>query len=128
MKLTELLACTAILAVTAAVLFESLADFTRNRRSVLAAAKKAQVLLEKDSILREKIRNISFPYWKNSDKIFAAESEKFLLREKKSGTEILSVKKISHRNHESEEIEVEWQYDGKLYVTREYIRQRIIND
>ena len=82
--------------------------------------------------IREEIKKLEIPYWKNFDKEF--EKEKILLEERlrilggSKGFEITDVSSVYDRKRKSEGIKVEWKFCGKEYTCQEFIKQRIVDE
>jgi hypothetical protein len=128
MKLTEVLASVAIFLI-ASVAF--MGTFTNVRRCVKKSqdsAKKVSSLLTSDSLLRKQIRMMDIPYWKCFSREYEVEKEKLLLFAAENGIGVRSVASVYDAEHGAEGIEVEWIFDGKSIVTREYISQRILDE
>jgi hypothetical protein len=132
MKLTELIVAIAIFLIACAVFNASLINV---RRSVVRSedfSKSAVILLDTDALIREEIKKLEIPYWKNFDKEF--EKEKILLEERlrilggSKGFEITDVSSVYDRKRKSEGIKVEWKFCGKEYTCQEFIKQRIVDE
>ena len=132
MKLSEVVVAVAIFLMACAVFSASLINVRRGVDRSEAFSKNAVVLLDVDTLIRKEIKKINVPYWKSFDREF--EKEKILLEEnlknigKEKGFEVESVSSVYDRKRHSEGIKVEWKIYGRKYASREFIKQRIVNE
>lgn len=127
MNLTELLASLAIFLTASSAFTGSLISVKQNIERSVKKSESAVLLLETDSALRKKIRNIDVPYWKNFDSAFKPIKERLELFCAEKGIEAVSVSSVYDKKLKTEGIKIEWMHDGNKYETQEFIKQRIVN-
>lgn len=128
MKLTEILLCIAIFFIASTIFMESLINVERNVSKSEQALKTMSSVLATDMLLRQKMRMIDIPYWKRFRNEYEQEKEKLLIFAAENNIKLVSVSPIYDEKYKAEGIRIEWVYDGKDYVTQEYIKQRIIDE
>lgn len=127
MNLTEILASLAIFLTASSAFTGSLISVKQNIERSVKKSESAVLLLETDSALRKKIRNIDVPYWKNFDSAFKPIKERLELFCAEKGIEAVSVSSVYDKKLKTEGIKIEWMHDGNKYETQEFIKQRIVN-
>lgn len=128
MKLTELIICTAIFVLSCSLFLSSLISVRRLAQNTGFVIRKNAGLIAEDFLLREELQDIKVPYWKT----LKSEKEKIFERIKLYGdereAEIKKIEIIYDPDHNCEGVSVLWTLDGKDYITREFIKQRIIDE
>lgn len=131
MKLTELISAVAVLLIAGAVFTGSFINVRRVCAKIENFSGKAVLLSDSDALIRKEIKKIKILYWKNFENEF--QKQKNILEErlekmgKERGFEISDISAVYDEKHNAEGIKISWTINGKEYISREYIKQRIIN-
>ena len=128
MRLTEILVCMAI-SVTASLAF--MGSLINVRRSVTESEKAScgvSAVLDTDILLRREMRKADIPYWKNFRREYEKEKERLFLFASENGIDVLEISPVYDEKSGAEGIEIEWARGAVSAVTREYIRQRIVDE
>ena len=128
MKLTEAIVCVAIFLISVTIFLSSLINIRQNINSSTKASVSAISLIHIDYTLRKEIQEIKIPYWKNFNKSFISSAENLRIEGQSQDIKITSVSPAYDVKHKAEGINIEWEMDGKKYITTEYIKQRIIDE
>lgn len=128
MRLTEVLICIILFSIIATA---SSMALIAGYKSISKAEENTHItgtVLDADRFLRSTVKEIKVPYWKSlegqkeniEEVIFHAASEK--------GIKVKSVSFVYEKDRNAELINLEWEINGRDYVTREYIRQRVFDE
>lgn len=128
MKLTEILVSIMIFLISTTAFLGVFANFQRISKKTSMVTETASAVITADYLLRREIQEIKIPYWRNFHKASNSLIEKISNLNKDLGIEIVDVKAFYEKSHAAEGIQVDWNLNGKNYVTREYIRQRITDE
>ena len=128
MKLTELIVCIAFFLVFSCVFFQSFLAVNGNVRSVKNICMQGAEAVSFDAFLRNEVRKMKIPYWKNFENCAFSYSEKIWLCASEKNAEIKGVVPVIDKKKGCEGFLIEWSLNGRTYVTREVIKQRIVDE
>ena len=128
MKFTEILVCMIIFLLASAIFLETLVIIRKDSSSVIIKTETAKKIITADSFLRKSITDRKIPYWNNlTNECFEIE-EQLEQSSDSIGIKILSVHPIHDEQTNLEGICIEWNNGHKNYITKQYIRQRILDE
>lgn len=128
MRLSELLISLALFLLASALFTSSFVNLKSSSSATESALLTNAATINTDSLLRNEIRQIEIPYWKNFEKEYEIQKEKLFQFALQKNIEILSVSTVYDKAHNSEGIRIEWKKGNKIFVTQEFISQRIVNE
>lgn len=127
MKLTEVFICILIFVLSIATLLSTLTNINQKTVNIHSYEMKVNYVMKTDLRLRDEIRSISTCYWKNFNNE-VKEKVLYLSSLQIDDVQIQSVKVIDDKVKKIQGIEIVWSYKNKEYVTREFIKIRLIDE
>ena len=128
MKLTEIVVCIAIFLLSSTVFLSSYVNMRKTSSSIITQTKNTDSIISKDMLIRNELQKIKSPYWKNIESLKDSYEEALIIALENQKVTILNVSTVYEEKHNAEGICVEWEYNGKKHLTKEFIKQRIIDD
>ena len=127
MKLTEVFICILIFVLSIATLLSTLTNINQKTVNIHSYEMKVNYVMKTDLRLRDEIRSISTCYWKNFNNE-VKEKVLYLSSLQIDDVQIQSVKVIDDKVKKIQGIEIVWSYKNKEYVTREFIKIRLVDE
>lgn len=128
MRLTEVIVCMFVFLMGIAAFMGAFVSVQRSSKRAALISEHASGVATTDFLLRREIQDVRIPYWKNFHKGAEAAMEKIRRFCAETGIEITGICPVYDKSCDMEGLQVEWKFNGKEYVTREYIRQRIADE
>lgn len=127
MKLTEVLISIAVFLIVTVVLTASLINVRRSIAKTEHYSESLMTVMNKDMFVRKTINEIRIPYWKNFDSVFDEIKKNLEIEFNQQGIHVMSVSTVYDKRNNAEGIRVEWKYNNKVYISQEFIKQRLVN-
>ena len=127
MKLTEILICIVIFLIVSVVCLESYTNLRSKTDSINKLNISTDVLMKNDSLIRKEIKSVELCYWKCFDNEVKDDLIRMQHLKLQGGANVTSVRKIYDNKIKEYGIQIEWDLNGKKYVTQEYIKPGFIN-
>lgn len=132
MRLSELVIAISIFIISSSIFGASFITIRKNILRYEDFSKQSVALLESDDLIRNEIKKIKIPYWKNFEKEAKNQKpsleEHLQILERERGIKIKEITFVYEKKHNADGIKVEWEKDGKKYTSQEFIKQRIVNE
>ena len=128
MKFTEILVCMIIFLLASAIFVEALVITRKGSSVIITKTQTAENIITVDSFLRKTITDRKIPYWNNLTNECIKIEEQLEQSSDSIGIQILSVHPVHNEQTNLEGICIEWNNGHKNYVTKQYIRQRILDE
>ena len=127
MKLTEIIISIAIFLIVSIVCLETYTNVLSKSDSIKRLIGSTDVVLKNDALIRKEIKSVDLCYWKNFDNEVRDDLARLQFLQLKGGASISSVRKIYDKKVNEYGIRIEWNLNGKEYVTQEFIKPGFIN-
>lgn len=127
MKLTEILICTLIFLIVSMVCLETFTNVRSKVDGIKRSNVSTDIVMKNDVLIRKEIKSVDLCYWKNFDNEVQDDLERMQLFKLKGGAKVVSARKIYSNKVNEYGIRIEWDLDGKKYITQEYIKPGFIN-
>ncbi len=127
MKLTEIIISIVIFLIVTVVCLESYTNVLSKTDSIKRLIGATDVVLKNDALIRKEIKSVDLCYWKNFDNEVKDDLARLQFLHLKGSARVASVRTIYDKKINEYGIRVEWNFDGKEYVTQEYIKPGFIN-
>ena len=85
------------------------------------------IVMKNDALIRKEIKAVDLCYWKNFDNEIKDDIVRLQLLKLKGEANVTSVRKIYDNKTKKYGIRIEWNLNGKKYITQEYIKPGFIN-
>ena len=125
MRISEVLISILIFCLTSICFLQVLPFFSKGEEKTKTGIKDSILILENDEKIRNEIRKIEIPYWKNTDNVY----QSYILGSKNNltleGAEILSVEALKNKGR-VEGLKVLWIYKNKKIETEERFSSRTV--
>lgn len=125
MRISEVLISILIFCLTSICFLQVLPFFSKGEEKTKTGIKDSILILENDEKIRNEIRKIEIPYWKNTDNVY----QSYILGSKNNltleGAEILSVEALKNKGR-TEGLKVLWIYKNKKIETEERFSSRTV--
>ena len=125
MRISEVLISILIFCLTSICFLQVLPFFSKEEEKTKTGIKDSILILENDEKIRNEIRKIEIPYWKNTDNVY----QSYILGIKNNltleGAEILSVEALKNKGR-VEGLKVLWIYKNKKIETEERFSSRTV--
>lgn len=125
MRISEVLISILIFCLTSICFLQVLPFFSKGEEKTKTGIKDCILILENDEKIRNEIRKIEIPYWKNTDNVY----QSYILGIKNNltleGAEILSVEALKNKGR-TEGLKVLWIYKNKKIETEERFSSRTV--
>ncbi len=125
MRISEVLISILIFCLTSICFLQVLPFFSKGEEKTKTGIKDSILILENDEKIRNEIRKIEIPYWKNTDNVY----QSYILGIKNNltleGAEILSVEALKNKGR-VEGLKVLWIYKNKKIETEERFSSRTV--
>lgn len=128
MKLTEIVVCTMIFLISATAFMGAFVNVQKSSKRTALVSASVSTAAKTDFLIRKEIQDVKIPYWKNVHKGAESVMEKIRRFGAEAGIEITDIYPVYEKTYDMEGFQVEWNSNGKKYVTREYLRQRIADE
>lgn len=127
MKLTEILICTLIFLIVSMVSLEAYTNVRSKTDSIKRLNVSTDIVMKNDALIRKEIKAVDLCYWKNFDNEIKDDIARLQLLKLKGEANITSVRKIYDNKTKKYGIRIEWNLNGKTYITQEFIKSGFIN-
>lgn len=127
MKLTEILICTVIFLIVSMICLESYTNVSSKADNIKRSNASTDIVMKNDALIRKEIKAVNLCYWKNFDNEVKDDLERMQLLKLKGGAKVISASKIYSNKVNEYGIRIEWNLNGKKYITQEYIKPGFIN-
>ncbi|MCQ2554676.1 MAG: hypothetical protein MJ171_03375 [Clostridia bacterium] len=128
MRLTEVLACVVLLVISAGVAGGALIAGQKGSLRLEGNTRVLMSVLDTDLFLRNEASLIDVPYFESLEGKRKDIEELFKEKCRDKGIEVKSLSFEYKKETKTELVKIEWELNGRDYVTREYIRQRVFDD
>lgn len=128
MRLTEVLVCVVLLMISAGVAGGALIAGQKGSLRLEGNTRVLMSVLDADLFLRTEASLIDVPYFESLEGKKKDIEELFKEKCRDKGIEVKTLSFEYKKETKTELVKIEWELNGRDYVTREYIRQRIFDD
>ena len=128
MRLTEVLVCVVLLMISAGVAGGALIAGQKESLRLEANTRVLMSVLDADLFLRNEASLIDVPYFESLEGKRKDIEELFKEKCRDKGIEVKTLSFEYKKETKTELVKIEWELNGRDYITREYIRQRIFDD
>ena len=128
MRLTEVLVCVVLLMISAGVAGGALIAGQKESLRLEANTRVLMSVLDADLFLRNEASLIDVPYFESLEGKKKDIEELFKEKCRDKGIEVKTLSFEYKKETKTELVKIEWELNGRDYITREYIRQRIFDD
>lgn len=128
MRLTEVLVCVVLLMISAGVAGGALIAGQKGSLRLEGNTRVLMSVLDADLFLRNEASLIDVPYFESLEGKKKDIEELFKEKCRDKGIEVKTLSFEYKKETKTELVKIEWELNGRDYVTREYIRQRIFDD
>lgn len=128
MRLTEVLVCVVLLMISAGVAGGALIAGQKGSLRLEGNTRVLMSVLDADLFLRNEASLINVPYFESLEGKRKDIEELFKEKCRDKGIEVKTLSFEYKKETKTELVKIEWELNGRDYVTREYIRQRIFDD
>lgn len=128
MRLTEVLVCVVLLMISAGVAGRALIAGQKGSLRLEGNTRVLMSVLDADLFLRNKASLIDVPYFESLEGKRKDIEELFKEKCRDKGIEVKTLSFEYKKETKTELVKIEWELNGRDYVTREYIRQRVFDD
>lgn len=128
MRLTEVLVCVVLLMISAGVAGRALIAGQKGSLRLEGNTRVLMSVLDADLFLRNEASLIDVPYFESLEGKRKDIEELFKEKCRDKGIEVKTLSFEYKKKTKTELVKIEWELNGRDYVTREYIRQRVFDD
>lgn len=128
MRLSELLVCISLLMISVGVISGALIQGNKGILKTEINSRNVIAEIDADLFLRSKIEELEIPYWKSLEEKIEVINQALQKEAIENGFEVLAVSFDYEREKNAELLNIEWKMNGRVYVTRQYIRQRVFDE
>ena len=128
MRLTEVLVCVVLLMISAGVAGGALIAGQKGSLRLEGNTRVLMSVLDADLFLRNEASLIDVPYFESLEGKRKDVEELFKEKCRDKGIEVKTLSFEYKKETKTELVKIEWELNGRDYVTREYIRQRVFDD
>ncbi len=128
MRLTEVLVCVVLLMISAGVAGGALIAGQKGSLRLEGNTRVLMSVLDADLFLRNEASLIDVPYFESLEGKKKDIEELFKEKCRDKGIEVKTLSFEYKKETKTELVKIEWKLNGRDYVTREYIRQRVFDD
>ena len=128
MRLTEVLVCVVLLMISAGVAGRALIAGQKGSLRLEGNTRVLMSVLDADLFLRNEASLIDVPYFESLEGKRKDVEELFKEKCRDKGIEVKTLSFEYKKETKTELVKIEWELNGRDYVTREYIRQRVFDD
>lgn len=128
MRLTEALVCVVLLMISAGVAGGALIAGKKGSLRLEGNTRVLMSVLDADLFLRNEASLIDVPYFESLEGKKKDIEELFKEKCRDKGIEVKTLSFEYKKETKTELVKIEWELNGRDYVTREYIRQRVFDD
>ena len=128
MRLTEVLVCVVLLMISAGVAGGALIAGQKGSLRLEGNTRVLMSVLDADLFLRNEASLIDVPYFESLEGKKKDIEELFKEKWRDKGIEVKILSFEYKKETKTELVKIEWELNGRDYVTREYIRQRVFDD
>ena len=128
MRLTEVLVCVVLLMISAGVAGGALIAGQKGSLRLEGNTRVLMSVLDADLFLRNEASLIDVPYFESLEGKKKDIEELFKEKCRDKGIEVKTLSFEYKKETKTELVKIEWELNGRDYVKREYIRQRIFDD
>ena len=128
MRLTEVLVCVVLLMISAGVAGRALIAGQKGSLRLEGNTRVLMSVLDADLFLRNEASLIDVPYFESLEGKRKDIEERFKEKCRDKGIEVKTLSFEYKKETKTELVKIEWELNGRDYVTREYIRQRVFDD
>ena len=128
MRLTEVLVCVVLLMISAGVAGGALIAGQKGSLRLEGNTRVLMSVLDVDLFLRNEASLIDVPYFESLEGKRKDIEELFKEKCRDKGIEVKTLSFEYKKETKTELVKIEWELNGRDYVTREYIRQRVFDD
>lgn len=128
MRLTEVLVCVVLLMISAGVAGRALIAGQKGSLRLEGNTRVLMSVLDADLFLRTEASLIDVPYFESLEGKKKDIEELFKEKCRDKGIEVKTLSFEYKKETKTELVKIEWELNGRDYVTREYIRQRVFDD
>ena len=128
MRLTEVLVCVVLLMISAGVAGRALIAGQKGSLRLEGNTRVLMSVLDADLFLRNEASLIDVPYFESLEGKKKDIEELFKEKCRDKGIEVKTLSFEYKKETKTELVKIEWELNGRDYVTREYIRQRVFDD
>lgn len=128
MRLTEVLVCVVLLVISAGVAGGALIAGQKGSLRLEGNTRVLMSVLDADLFLRNEASLIDVPYFESLEGKKKDIEELFKEKCRDKGIEVKALSFEYKKETKTELVKIEWELNGRDYVTREYIRQRVFDD
>lgn len=128
MRLSELLVCISLLMISVGVISGALIQGNKGILKTEINSRNVIAEIDTDLFLRSKIEELEIPYWKSLEEKIEVINQALQKEAIENGFEVLAVSFDYEREKNAELLNIEWKMNGRVYVTRQYIRQRVFDE
>lgn len=128
MRLTEVLVCVVLLMISAGVAGRALIAGQKGSLRLEGNTRVLMSVLDADLFLRNEASLIDVPYFESLEGKRKDIEELFKEKCRDKGIEVKTLSFEYKKETKTELVKIEWELNGRDYVTREYIRQRVFDD
>ena len=128
MRLTEALVCVVLLMISAGVAGGALIAGQKGSLRLEGNTRVLMSVLDADLFLRNEASLIDVPYFESLEGKKKDIEELFKEKCRDKGIEVKTLSFEYKKETKTELVKIEWELNGRDYVTREYIRQRVFDD
>lgn len=128
MRLTEVLVCVVLLMISAGVAGGALIAGQKGSLRLEGNTRVLMSVLDADLFLRTEASLIDVPYFESLEGKKKDIEELFKEKCRDKGIEVKTLSFEYKKETKTELVKIEWELNGRDYVTREYIRQRVFDD
>mgnify|MGYP003436249065 len=128
MRLTEVLVCVVLLMISAGVAGGALIAGQKGSLRLEGNTRVLMSVLDADLFLRNEASLIDVPYFESLEGKRKDIEELFKEKCRDKGIEVKTLSFEYKKETKTELVKIEWELNGRDYVTREYIRQRVFDD
>ena len=128
MRLTEVPVCVVLLMMSAGVAGRALIAGQKGSLRLEGNTRVLMSVLDADLFLRNEASLIDVPYFESLEGKRKDIEELFKEKCRDKGIEVKTLSFEYKKETKTELVKIEWELNGRDYVTREYIRQRVFDD
>lgn len=128
MRLTEVLVCVVLLVISAGVAGGALIAGQKGSLRLEGNTRVLMSVLDADLFLRNEASLIDVPYFESLEGKRKDIEELFKEKCRDNGIKVKALSFEYIKETKTELVKIEWELNGRDYVTREYIRQRVFDD
>ena len=128
MRLTEVPVCVVLLMISAGVAGGALIAGQKGSLRLEGNTRVLMSVLDADLFLRNEASLIDVPYFESLEGKRKDIEELFKEKCRDKGIEVKTLSFEYKKETKTELVKIEWELNGRDYVTREYIRQRVFDD